>query len=163
MDAEDVAFSMSARRLWGPEPLARRGTRYARGIIRVEATGPQKVEVETQLPDPSYIFRLVTPLGFVLPKHYYEEEGTEEFGQKPMGTGPYKLVTFDPSTSVVAEAYDGYWNGPVPASKLAFQIVPEFSTRFAGLTAGEFDVAAQTVSRSWRSQLRTTRCSPSIR
>ena len=140
MDADDVAFSMSAERLWGPEPLAPRGTRYARGITRVEATGQYTIEIETALPDPSFIFRLVTPLGFVLPKHYYEEVGTEAFGQSPMGTGPYKLISFDPSTSLVAEAYDGYWNGPVPASKLTFQIVPEFSTRFAGLAAGEFDV-----------------------
>ncbi len=140
MDAEDVAFSMSAERLWGPEPLAPRGTRYARGIVRVEATGPYTVEVETMLPDPNFIFRLVTPLGFVLPKHYYEEVGTEAFGQMPVGTGPYMMVSFDPSSHVEAEAYDGYWNGPVPAAKLTFQIVPEFSTRFAGLAAGEFDV-----------------------
>lgn len=78
MDAEDVAFSMSAERLWGPEPIARRGTRYARGIVRVEATGPMTVEIETALPDPNFIFRLVTPLGFVLPKHYYEEVGTDQ-------------------------------------------------------------------------------------
>lgn len=140
MDAEDVAFSMSAERLWGPEPLAPRGTRYARGIVRVEATGPYTVEVETMLPDPNFIFRLVTPLGFVLPKHHYEEVGTEAFGQLPVGTGPYRMISFDPSSHVEAEAYDGYWNGPVPAAKLTFQIVPEFSTRFAGLAAGEFDV-----------------------
>lgn len=140
MDAEDVAFSMSAERLWGPEPLAPRGTRYARGIVRVEATGKYTVEVETGLPDPNFIFRLVTPLGFVLPKHHYEEVGTEAFGQLPMGTGPYRMLSFDPSSHVEAEAYEGYWNGPVPASKLRFQIVPEFSTRFAGLVAGEFDV-----------------------
>lgn len=140
MDAEDVAFSMSAERLWGDEPLAPRGTRYARGIIRVEATGPLTVEVETSYPDPNFIYRLVTPLGFVLPAHYYQEVGTDAFGQMPMGTGPYRMVSFDPSVSVVAEAFDDYWGGDVPADSLTFQIVPEFSTRFAGLVAGEFDV-----------------------
>ena len=82
----------------------------------------------------------MTPLGFVLPEHYYEEVGTDAFGQSPMGTGPYRLTSFDPSVSLTAEAYDDYWNGPVPAASLTFQIVPEFSTRFAGLVAGEFDV-----------------------
>lgn len=140
MDAEDVAFSMSKERLWGEKPLAPRGTRYAAGIIRVEAVGPLTVEIETQAPDPSFAYRLVTPLGFVLPKHYYEEVGTEAFGQKPMGTGPYKLVSFDPSTELVAEAFDDYWNGPVPAASLTYSIVPEYSTRFAGLKTGEFDI-----------------------
>ncbi|MEM9812208.1 MAG: ABC transporter substrate-binding protein [Pseudomonadota bacterium] len=140
VDAEDVAFSMSAERLWGPEPLAPRGTRYARGITRVEAIDDLTVEIETSYPDPNFIFRLVTPLGFVLPKHYYEEVGTEAFGQMPIGTGPYRMTEFDPSVRVVAEAYDAYWNGPVPAASLTFEIVPEFSTRFAGLASGEFDV-----------------------
>ncbi len=140
MDAEDVAFSLSAERLWGPKPLARRGTRYARGINRVEATGPLTVEIETSFPDPNLPYRLVTPIGFVLPKHYYDEVGTDAFGQAPIGTGPYKMVSFDPSVSVVAEAFDDYWAGDVPAKSVTFQIVPEFSTRYAGLASGEFDV-----------------------
>lgn len=140
MDAEDVAFSISEQRLWGENPEAPRGTRYANGIIRVEATGPLTVEIETEVPDPSIAYRMVTPVGFVLPKHYYEEVGLEAFGQNPMGTGPYKLVSFDPSTELVADAFDDHWNGPVPAQSLTFRIVPEYSTRFAGLAAGEFDV-----------------------
>jgi peptide/nickel transport system substrate-binding protein len=140
MDAEDVAFSISEKRLWGDKPEAPRGKRYAAGIVRVDATGPLTVEVETAYPDPSFAYRMVTPLGFVLPKHYYESVGTDEFGQKPMGTGPYKLVSFDSSTELVAEAHDDYWNGPAPAKRLNFVIVPEYSTRFAGLAAGKFDV-----------------------
>ena len=140
MDAEDVAFSMSAERLWGPEPIARRGTRYARGIVRVEATGPYTVEIETGTPDPSFPNRLVTPLGFVLPKHHYEEVGTDAFGQAPIGTGPYRMVEFDPSDKLVAVAYDAYWNGAPPASQITWKVVPEYSTRYAGLAAGEFDI-----------------------
>lgn len=140
MDSEDVAFSMSEERLWGPEPQAPRGKRYAANIIRVEATGPLTVEVELDIADPTFPNRLATPLGFVLPKHYYEEIGTDAFGQMPMGTGPYKVTGFDPSTELTAVAYDEYWNGPVPAASLTYRIVPEYSTRFAGLVTGEFDI-----------------------
>ncbi len=140
MDAEDVAFSLSAERLWGPEPLARRGTRYVRGFVRVDQTGPYTIEIETSYPDPNLPYRMVTPIGFVLPKHYYEEVGTDAFGQMPIGTGPYKMTFFDPSVAVESEAFDDYWAGPVPAASLKFEIVPEFSTRFAGLVAGSFDV-----------------------
>ena len=62
MDAEDVAFSLSAERLWGEKPIARRGTRYARGITRVEATGPLTLEVETSFPDPNMPYRMVLSL-----------------------------------------------------------------------------------------------------
>ncbi|MEM1430861.1 MAG: ABC transporter substrate-binding protein [Pseudomonadota bacterium] len=140
MDAEDVAFSLSAERLWGEEPLAPRGTRFDRGFTRVEATGPLTIEIETSFPDPNLPFRLVTPIGFVLPKHFYDEVGTEAFGQLPMGTGPYRMTSFDPSVAVEAEAFADYWAGEPPAASLRFEIVPEFSTRFAGLVSGEYDV-----------------------
>lgn len=140
MDAEDVAFSLSAERLWGDEPLAPRGTRYARGFVRVEATGPLTVEIETSFADPNLPFRMVTPIGFVLPKHHYDEVGTDAFGQMPMGTGPYRMISFDPSVAVEAVAFDDYWAGEPPAASLRFEIVPEFSTRFAGLVSGEYDV-----------------------
>jgi len=140
MTAEDVAFSLSAKRLWGPKPEAPRGTRYARGIVRVEATGPYTVEIETEKPDPVFINRLVTNVGFVLPKHYYEEVGVDAFGQKPIGTGPYKLVSFDPSDKLVAVANDDWWAGKPPAAQITWKVVPEYSTRFAGLAAGEYDI-----------------------
>ena len=140
MDAEDVAFSMSEKRLWGAKPEAPRGKRYARGIVRVEATGPLTVEIETALPDPAFINRLVTPLGFVLPKHHYEQVGTDAFGQAPVGTGPYKLVSFDPSDKLAAVANDDWWAGKPPAQQVTWKVVPEYSTRFAGLVAGEFDI-----------------------
>ncbi|MEP3276081.1 MAG: ABC transporter substrate-binding protein [Stappiaceae bacterium] len=140
MDAEDVAFSISEKRLWGPEPEAPRGTRYARGIVRVEATGPLTVEIETAKPDPAFPNRLVTNLGFVLPKHYYEEVGVDAFGQAPIGTGPYKLDSFDPSDKLVAKANDDWWAGNPPMKEITWKVVPEYSTRFAGLAAGEFDM-----------------------
>ena len=140
MDTNDVAFSMSAKRIWGKKPEAPRGKRYGRGIIRVEALDASTIEVETATPDPRFPHRLVTPLGFVLPQHYYEKVGADAFGQKPMGTGPYKLVSFDPSVSLVAVAFDDYWNGKPPASKVTWKVVPEYSTRFAGLVSGQFDI-----------------------
>lgn len=140
MTAEDVAFSMSEKRIWGDKPEAPRGKRYARGIVRVEATGPNTVEIETASPDPAFANRLVTPLGFVLPKHYYEEIGPDAFGQAPVGTGPYKLVSFDPSDKLVAVANDNWWAGKPPAAEITWKVVPEYSTRYAGLAAGEFDM-----------------------
>ena len=140
MDAQDVAFSLSEKRLWGAKPEAPRGKRYVRGIIRVEATGPLTIEVETSYPDPNLPYRMVTPIGFVLPKHYYEEIGTDAFGMAPMGTGPYRMTSFDSSVAVKAVAFDDYWGGEVPAKTLTFEIVPEFSTRLAGLQAGEYDI-----------------------
>ena len=102
MDAGDVAFSMSAERLRVPEPMAPRGARHAASIVRAEATGPLTVEVELDIADPAFPNRLGTPLGFVLPEDHSNGAGTDAFGQKPVGTGPYRLARFDPSSVLVA-------------------------------------------------------------
>ncbi|RUT35047.1 ABC transporter substrate-binding protein [Arsenicitalea aurantiaca] len=140
MTSEDVAFSLSAERLWGEEPMAPRGSNFARGLVRVEATGPYTVELETEFPDATFIARLTTAIGFVLPKAYYEEVGTDAFGQAPIGTGPYQLTEFDPSERAVAVAFDEYWGEPAPFSQVTWLVVPEFSTRLAGLASGQYDL-----------------------
>ena len=139
MTAEDVAFTISSDRLWGPKPFARRSVRYARGITRVEATGRYTVEFETARPDPVLINKMVTPIGFVVPKEYYEKVGKDEFGQKPIGTGPYHMVEFNSGEVARAVAFDDHWAGKPPAKSITWKIVPEPSARLAGLVSGEFD------------------------
>lgn len=140
MTAADVAFSLSAERLWGDAPMAPRGASFASGLVRVEAVDDYTVELETEFPDATFIARLTTPIGFVLPKDYYESVGTEDFGQNPIGTGPYRVVDFDPSTRLTAEAFDGYWGSDPMFSSISWNVISEYSTRYAGLVSGEFDL-----------------------
>lgn len=140
MTAEDVAFSLSAERLWGDSPMAPRGASFARGLVRVEAIDDTTVELETEFPDSTFIARLTTPIGFVLPKAYYESVGTDAFGQDPIGTGQYRVVEFDPSTRLVAEAYEGYWGAEPVFDQITWSVVTEYSTRYAGLVSGEYDL-----------------------
>ncbi len=128
MDAEDVAFTISAECLREPEPMPPRRTRYAANIVRVEATGPLTVEVEPDIADPSFSNRLATPLGFVLRKHHHDEVVTDAFGKQSMATGPYGPVSFDPSTELMAGAFDDQSNSPAPAASLTFRSGPKFLT-----------------------------------
>ena len=144
MTAEDVAFTLSSERIWGENALVPAGTRYTDSFARVEAIDATTVEVETTIPDPNLPFRFVTPLGFVVPKAAYLEQGVEKFGQLPIGTGPYKVVEFDPASHVKLEAFDDYWGGTPPLKSVEFRIVPEFSARLAGMVSGEFDIMVNT-------------------
>ncbi|SFZ85521.1 peptide/nickel transport system substrate-binding protein [Devosia enhydra] len=140
MTAEDVAFTLSAERIWGDNALVPAGTRYTTSFASVEAIDATTVEVKTDIPDPNLPYRFVTPLGFVVPKAHYLEVGVEAFGQKPIGTGPYKVVEFDQASHVKLEAFEDYWGGTPPLKTIEFRIVPEFSARLAGMVAGEFDI-----------------------
>jgi peptide/nickel transport system substrate-binding protein len=140
MTSDDVAFSLSADRIWGAKALVPAGTRYTTGFVRVEAVDKYTVDIETASPDPNLLYRFITPLGYIVPKAAYLAAGPEAFGQKPIGTGPYRLTAFDPTEKVELTAFDEYWNGRPPAAKVTFKVVPEFSARLAGMVSGEFDI-----------------------
>jgi peptide/nickel transport system substrate-binding protein len=142
MTAEDVAFTLGADRLWGEKPYEPRGKTFTAGFVRVEATGPLTVEIETAEEDPYIPGKLTGYIGFVVPKAYYLEKGVDGFGQMPVGTGPYKVTVFRSGEVLEMEAFDDYWGGKPPAAKLVWKIVPEYAARFAGLVSGEFDFIA---------------------
>jgi len=139
MTAEDVAFTLSPERLWGQKPFEPRGRTFTAGFKRVEATGRNTIEIETARPDPYIPGKLSGNIAFVVPKPYYLEVGVERFGQAPIGTGPYKVTTFRSGEIMVLDAFEDYWGGPPPASRLTWRIVPEFAARLAGIVSGEFD------------------------
>lgn len=139
MTAEDVAFTLGAERLWGEQPFEPRGKTFAAGFVRVEAVGDLTVEIETEKEDPHVPGKLTGYIGFVVPKAYYLEVGANGFGQNPVGTGPYRVTTFRSGDKLEMEAFDDYWEGPPPARKIIWQIVPEFAGRMAGVVSGEFD------------------------
>lgn len=139
MTAEDVAFTLGPERLWGEKPFEPRGKTFAAGFVRVEAKDPLTVEIETEQEDPNIPGKLTGYIGFVVPKKAYLDMGVDAFGQSPIGTGPYKVTAFSSGDVLEMEAFDDYWEGPPPAQKLIWKIVPEFAGRMAGLVSGEFD------------------------
>lgn len=142
MTAEDVAFSMSAERVWGEESLVPAGKRYTSSFASVEALDATVVEVKTTVNDPNLPFRFITPLGYVVPKNHYLEVGPEAFGQNPIGTGPYRVTGYDATGFIKLEAFDEYWGGTPPLASVEYRAVPEFSARLAGMVAGEFMMMA---------------------
>jgi ABC-type transport system substrate-binding protein len=57
----------------------------------------------------------------------------------PMGTGPWKLNTWDP-TQVILDKNTTYWGGAVPFNQVITKVVDEWSTRKTSLLAGDADL-----------------------
>jgi peptide/nickel transport system substrate-binding protein len=77
----------------------------------------------------------------MIPKHYYEQVGQEVFATKPIGTGPYKLVSWDRDDKIVMEAFDKHWRGVAAFKNLIHRAIPEDSTRLAEAMTGGVHVA----------------------
>ena len=77
--------------------------------------------------------------GWVVPGKYYETVGQDGFMQKPIGAGPYKLVSQQPGIQLDFAAFDGYYR-PVHIKEFTMKAVPEAATRVAMLERGEADI-----------------------
>lgn len=67
----------------------------------------------------------------------YNEQGTA-----PVGTGPYKFVSYTPQEKLVLEKFDEYWNKEAAASikDVEFRIVQNTDSVILDLKAGSIDV-----------------------
>ena len=65
--------------------------------------------------------------------------GQAGFLQKPIGAGPYKLVSQQPGVKLEFEAFDDYYR-PVHIKQFTMVSVPEAATRVAMLERGEADI-----------------------
>jgi len=73
----------------------------------------------------------------IVPKH---DGDREDFRQKPIGTGPYKLVSWTRDDRMILEANEDYWQGKPIIPNVVFRPIPENATRLLAFEAGEIDV-----------------------
>jgi peptide/nickel transport system substrate-binding protein len=78
--------------------------------------------------------------------------GDQGFARAPVGTGPFKFVSWEPGQRVVLERFEQYnWapsyfknKGPSKVKTLIHRFIPDASTRVAALEAGEIDICDAT-------------------
>ena len=59
---------------------------------------------------------------------------------KPIGTGPFKHVSWTPGASAVFERNDQYWGEHAKVRSMSYEFIPLETTRTAKLQAGEVDL-----------------------
>ncbi|MCR4955324.1 MAG: ABC transporter substrate-binding protein [Lachnospiraceae bacterium] len=82
----------------------------------------------------------------ILPEHLLAEKdlATDEFNQKPIGAGPYKLTDWDEGQSITLERFDDYYAGTPKIEKVIFKIVEDSDARLLQLQSGDIDMAQLT-------------------
>jgi peptide/nickel transport system substrate-binding protein len=139
MTADDVIFSME--RIRNPETASYVGWMYA-NVDTIEKTDEWTITVKLKQPDALWQYVPATTAGHVISKAYFDANA-ETFGKPEgglLGTGPFKFVSWSTGSEIVMEKYDGYWdkaNGGPYLDRVVFKILPEATTRVAGLQTGE--------------------------
>ncbi|NRN69469.1 Oligopeptide ABC transporter, periplasmic oligopeptide-binding protein OppA [Kibdelosporangium sp. 4NS15] len=94
-----------------------------------------KVLVTTGQPDPLVPQRLSSPQLAILAPSAYGADGKVN----PVGTGsgPYKLVNVNGTTTATLDRYDGYWGEKAKAAGIDASFVPDGTARAAAIRSGQ--------------------------
>jgi len=82
-----------------------------------------------------------TGIGWIVPRHYYEQMGKDGFKAHPIGAGPYKFVSQEAGVQMVFEAWDEYWRRTPATKTIVVKGIRDLPARMAGLQTGELDLA----------------------
>lgn len=140
LTSADVLSTFSAERMWGAEVQTFEGRVNFGHLAGVDADGPLRVVFRTRAPDPVMPQRLAAYGGWVHSARFYAAQGRDGLRRAPVGSGPYRVASFQRDQRVVLDAHDDYWQGRPPARQVVFTVVPEASSRVSGLRAGDFDI-----------------------
>jgi len=136
--ADDVVFTLET--YGNPET----GTRYMSSIDwidRVEKVDDYTVRIVSKKPFPVALEYIANSLP-IYPSDYYQEVGMVTFGQKPVGTGPYKIESSS-GNELLLKAHEDYYEGGgkgTPSIKtLNIRTIPDVATQIAEVIGGSVD------------------------
>lgn len=128
LTAEDVAFTYTT---------AKNAASYVDLTMLESVTAKDAFTVEFKLNKPmSTLAMTVSEIGIV-PAHAY---GTD-FGEKPIGSGPYKLAQWDKGQQFILEVNEEYYGEASAIKRAVFLVQPDEDARFAAAKSGEVDIA----------------------
>lgn len=142
MTSEDVKYTM--------DTIRDANTQYKLksdfSFMYCEPIDDYTMYIKTDEPNASTLLRLNYIK--IIPKHYVEAVGDDEFNNHPIGSGPYKMVEWNKDASIKLDAFEDYFGGKPAADHLVCKVIPEASARIAALEAGEVDlISAVTTSQ----------------
>ena len=103
-------------------------------ISSIETPDPATVVFKAR--EPYYTFIGNLPVIGIIP-----QDAGLEMGDSPVGTGPYRFVSFSEGDGVRLEANNDYWNGAPSIPHIHIKVVGDNSTRQAELMSGAVDLA----------------------
>ncbi len=157
--AEDVVWSFEKLKEISPAY-----SRYYANVTEAVAISEREVEFTFDQTGNRELPHIMGDLA-VLPKHWWEGENAR--GQKrnianptleaPLGSGPYRIASFDPGSRIVWERVEDYWGAEEPVNigrnnfdRMTYTYFQDDNAEFLAFTRGGFeDIRQETSTRRW--------------
>jgi peptide/nickel transport system substrate-binding protein len=139
-DADDVVYTLNSLVAPDSKVVRRAETSW---IDHVEKVDPYKVRIVTGQPFPAAI-EFLAFFVFIYPHDYYAKVGAVGMGEKPVGSGPYKVVEHARGKFIRMVRNPDYFadspKRPAKIDKVELRFMPDPQTQLAEVLAGGLDV-----------------------
>ncbi|TBU84792.1 extracellular solute-binding protein [Phytopseudomonas dryadis] len=150
--AEDVIFTFNALLEKG-DPLYRH---YYADVKEVVAEDERTVRFDFKHPGNRELPLILGQLQ-ILPKHWWADRDFSRGGLEiPLGSGPYRIAGFSPSSSIRFERVKDWWAKDLPVARgqynfdvISIDYYRDMSVALEAFKAGQFDVNLEYSAKDW--------------
>ena len=138
--AEDVKFTIEA--IMNPENGSENAPNYE-DVAEITVIDEHTVAFRLTAPNAAFLDYMTMA---ILPKHLLEGEDMQSssFFRNPVGTGPYRLESWDEGQAIILARNEDYFKGPAKIERIIFKIVPDDNAQAMQMKTGELDLALLT-------------------
>lgn len=109
-------------------------------IEQVDVIDDFTVDLILKQPDPVLITKLAGYGAMIVPPKYVTENEEDFVNANPVGTGPFKMASYEPKVGVKLEAFADHWGGAPKLDAVEYRFISEPATAVAELQAGRVDI-----------------------
>lgn len=149
---EDVIFSINILKAKGA-PFYRY---YYKDVTKAEKVGPRQIKFTFSKGENRELPLIIGQLP-IFPKHYWATRSFEKTTlEPPLGSGPYKIKSFDAGRSITYERVKNYWGQDIPVQRgsnnpdiIRYDYYRDSTVALEAFKAGEYDFREENVSKNW--------------
>lgn len=138
--ADDVKFTIEA--IMDPENGSENSPNYE-DVEEITVIDENTISFRLSAPNVAFLDYMTMP---VLPEHLLSGENMQEsdYFRNPIGTGPYKLESWDAGQAITLMKNEDYFKGEPNIDRIVFKIVPDDNMKAVQMESGELNLALLT-------------------
>ena len=138
--AEDVKFTIEA--IMNPENGSENAPNYE-DVEEIDVVDAHTVSFQLSAPNAAFLDYMTMA---ILPEHLLAGEDMQEsdFFRHPIGTGAYKIESWDVGQAITLVKNEDYFKGAPNIDRIVFKIVPDDNAKAVQMQSGELDLVQLT-------------------
>lgn len=109
-------------------------------VNSVKAVSAYSIEIKLNKPYAPFLNALTMPTFGIASPEAIKKYGSNLF-EHPVGTGPFRLKSWEHNKNIVLERNDNYWNGNAKVKEIEFRVIPGNKDRLEELKHGSIHIA----------------------